>query len=60
MTTDIVTNINAVDTREEAEAKRLTFKNPEKFGLLCLWQSETKQLWTVVTLPVLDAFMEGA
>ena len=50
----------ALGTWDEAEAHRLTFLDPDRYGLLCLWKSQDKQLWAVVTRQVLDAFEEKA
>ncbi len=49
----------ALETMEEAEAQRLTFRHPEKYALICLWKSDDKQLWAVVPMPVINALMEA-
>jgi hypothetical protein len=59
MITESITCI-ALGTRDEAEAHRLTFLDPERYGLLCLWKNHDNQLWAVVTQQVMDAFEERA
>jgi DNA-directed RNA polymerase subunit M/transcription elongation factor TFIIS len=50
----------ALGTWDEAEKQRLTFLDPDCYGLLCLWKSHDDQLWAVVTRQVMDAFEEKA
>ena len=54
---ETVSCTDAFDTWQEAEEHRQKLKNKDQYGLLCLWQNEHKQLWTVAPSPVLAAFM---
>jgi hypothetical protein len=54
---ETVSCTDSFDTWQEAEERRQKLKNTDQYGLLCLWQSKDKQLWTVAPLPVLAAFM---
>jgi hypothetical protein len=51
---DDIIHVNASPTREQAEQKRLKYKDADNYGLFCAYRGDEVQSWVVLPNHVLE------